>query len=163
MKRKKNEPPEKPVNLGRHQSGCKICNHLERAEIEADFISWKSPVRICQEYGLQDRTTIYRHAWALGLMEKRRRNIRVALERMIEKSGDVDVTASAIVAAIQAYAKINAQGQWIERKETVNVNELFEKMSREELLAYAERGELPFWYTEMVGATEEDSPETLIQ
>jgi hypothetical protein len=36
-------------------------------------------------------------------------------------------------------------------------------MSREELLAYAERGELPFWYTEMVGATEEDSPETLIQ
>jgi hypothetical protein len=163
MKGKQNGPPEKPVTLGRHRAGCKVCNHLDRAEIEADFISWKSPVKICQEYGLLDRTTVYRHAWALGLMEKRRRNVRVALERMIEKSGDVDVTASAIVAAIQAYAKINAQGQWIERKETVNVNELFEKMSREELLAYAERGVLPSWYTKMVDATADDSVEGLIQ
>jgi hypothetical protein len=163
MKPKRNAAPEKPVNPGRHAAACNVCNHDKRAEIEAEFLSWKSPQKICEEYGLQDRTTVYRHAWALGLMEKRRRNVRAALERMIEKSGDVDMNASAAVAAIQAYAKINAQGQWIERKETVNVTELFEKMSREELLAYAERGELPLWYTKMVGATEDDSQETLIQ
>jgi hypothetical protein len=29
----------------------------------------------------------------------------------------VDVTAGAVVAAIQAYSKINAAGQWIDRTE----------------------------------------------
>jgi hypothetical protein len=163
MRRKNNEPPQKSVNLGRHQVGCNICNHERCAQIEADFLSWKSPIKICAEYGLADRTTIYRHAWALGLMEKRRRNVRAALEHIIEKAGEVEVTAAAVVQAIATYARINANGHLIERKETVNVNELFERMSREELLAYAERGELPFWYTKMVGATEDDSPETLIQ
>jgi hypothetical protein len=163
MKRKKNEPPEKPVNVGRHAAGCNVCNHEQRAEIEAAFLSWKSPVDICAEYGLADRTTIYRHAWALGLMEKRRRNVRAALESIIEKAANVEVTAAAVVQAIATYARINANGLLIERKETVNLNELFERMSREELLAYAERGVLPSWYTKMVGATEDDGRETLIQ
>jgi hypothetical protein len=163
MKRKKNEPPEKPINLGRHQVGCNVCNHEKREQIEADFLSWKSPIEICTEYGLADRTTIYRHAWAFGLMEKRRRNVRAALECIIEKAGKVEVTAAAVVQAIATYARINANGHLVERKETVNMNELFERMSREELLAYAERGELPYWYTKVAGATEEDSHETLIQ
>jgi hexokinase len=153
MKRRKNEPPEKPVNLGRHAAGCNVCNHEKREQIEAD----------CTEYGLADRTTIYRHAWALGLMEKRRRNVRAALESIIEKAANVEVTAAAVVQAIATYARINANGLLIERKETVNLNELFERMSREELLAYAERGVLPSWYTKMVGATEDDGRETLIQ
>jgi hypothetical protein len=34
---------------------------------------------------------------------------------MIEKAGEVDVTASAVVAAVQAYAKINTAGEWIDR------------------------------------------------
>ncbi len=163
MRQKKNASPEKPVSLGRHEYGCKVCNHLERAQIEAEFISWKSPVDICAEYGLTDRTTIYRHAWALGLMEKRRRNVRAALERIIEKAGSVEVTAGAVVQAVATYARINSSGLLIERKETVNMNELFERMSREELLAYAEKGTLPSWYTSVLGATEEDSGEVLIQ
>jgi hypothetical protein len=36
-------------------------------EIEADFISWRSPTAIAQEYGLADRASVYRHAHALGL------------------------------------------------------------------------------------------------
>jgi hypothetical protein len=104
-----------------------------------DFVNWKSPVLIATDYGLADRTSVYRHAHALGLMEKRRRNVQAALERMIEKSGDVDVTASAIVAAIQAYAKINAQGHWIDRSEHVNLNELCARMTHEELENYARR------------------------
>ena len=32
---------------------------------------------------------------------------------------------------MSAYAKINANGQWVDRSECVNLNELFERMSRE--------------------------------
>jgi hypothetical protein len=101
----------KSVKLGRHKRYCKICSHERREEIEQDFVAWKSPIAIAEEYGLTDRMNVYRHANALGLFEKRRRNIRAALERIIERAGDVEVTASAVVATIQACAKINAQGQ----------------------------------------------------
>jgi hypothetical protein len=47
----------------------------------------------------------------------RQRNVRAALERIIERAGDVQVTASAVVAAVEAYAKNNASGQWIGRIE----------------------------------------------
>jgi hypothetical protein len=101
-KRTKPQPEGKAVSLGRHRTNCTVCAHERCAEIEVDFVNWKSPVLIATDYGLADRTSVYRHAHAFGLMEKRRRNVRAALERMIEKSGDVDVTSSAIVAAIQA-------------------------------------------------------------
>lgn len=127
-----------------------ICSHEKYREIETAFVNWESPAAITSEYGLADRTSVYRHAHALGLFKQRKRNVRAALERIIEKSGEVEVTASAVVAAIQAYAKINAQGQWIERSEHVNLNELFERMSKDELEAYARDGKLPDWFTETV-------------
>jgi hypothetical protein len=149
----------KAVNIGRHQRNCTVCAHEKREEIEADFLNWKSPIRIAQEYGLADRQNIYRHAYALGLFEKRRRNIRAALEVIIEKVGEVDVNASAVVAAIQAYAKINAQGQWVDRSEHVNLNELFDRMSRDELEAYAKDATLPDWFTQTVVVTPASSQE----
>jgi len=97
---------------------------------------------------------IYRHAHALGLFEKRRRNIRAALEHIIEKGGEVDVTASAVVAAVQAYAKINSAGEWIDRTETVSMNDLFDRMSTQELEAYAQTGALPEWFKTTVGTVE---------
>jgi len=104
------EKNAKPVSLGRHKRCCTICAHEQKEEIEQDFVAWRSPIAIAEEYGLADRISVYRHARAFGLFEKRKRNVRAALERIIEKSGDVDLTASAVVAAIQTYAKINAQG-----------------------------------------------------
>ena len=84
--------------------------------------------------------------------------IRAALERIIEKSGEVDVTASAVVAAVQAYSKINAAGQWIDRTEQVNLNDLFDRMSTQELEEYARDGKLPRWFeAAAVTATGEDS------
>jgi len=145
--------PEKTANLGRHKRNCTVCAHAKCAEIEADFVNWKSPALIAGEYGLADRMNVYRHARALGLFEKRGRNVRAALERIIEKAGEVDVNASAVVSAIQAYAKINAQGQWIERSEQVNLNELFERMTHEELNHYARDGILPAWFRQTVGVT----------
>ena len=144
---------EKKINVGRHQHGCTICHHPQCSEIEAEFIGWKSPAQIATDYGLADRSSVYRHAEALGLKAKRQRNIRAALERMIEKAGEVDVTASAVVAAIQAYAKINAAGEWIEKTETVSINQMFGRMSVEELESYAKTGALPAWFQASVGAT----------
>ena len=147
----------KTANLGRHRRACTVCKHPECAEIESEFIAWESASTISAQYGIADRATVYRHAHALGLFEKRRRNIRAALERIIEKAGDVDVTASAVVSAIQAYAKINAAGEWIERTETVSLNQLFERMSTTELEEYAQTGTLPAWFRSTVGATADDS------
>jgi hypothetical protein len=157
--------PSKPVNLGRHKRNCTICAHAECDEIERDFINWKSPAAITTEYGLADRTTVYRHAHALDLFTKRGRNVRAALEKVIERVGEVDVTAAAVVAAIQAHAKINAQGQWIDRSEHIDLNTLFERMSKDELEAYARDGKLPDWFTQtlsgpLLPATAGDSQET---
>ena len=100
----------KAVNLGRHKRNCSICAHKEREQIEADFTVWKSPALIADDYGLSNRASVYRHAHAFGLFEKRRRNVRAALERIIEKAGEVEVTSSAVVAAVQALTKINPNG-----------------------------------------------------
>jgi hypothetical protein len=151
--------PAKPVNLGRHKRNCIICAHARREELEADFVGWKSPALIAREYRLADRMNVYRHAHALGLFEKRRRNIRAALEKIIERAGEVDVNAAAVVSAIQAYAKINAQGQWVDRSEYVNLNELFERMSKDELETYARDGKLPGWFTETAGVAAQNSQE----
>ena len=61
--------------------------------------------------------------------------------------------AAAVVAAIQAYTKINAAGQWIDRSEHVNLNELFERMTTHEMEDYAREGTLPAWFKVAVGAT----------
>lgn len=129
-----------------------MCSHQQRDEIEAAFTGWRSPAAIAEEYGLADRASVYRHAHALGLFPKRQRNVRAALERIIEKAGEVDVTASAVVAAIQAYAKINSAGEWIDRTETVSMNDLFDRMSTQELEDYAQTGGLPEWFRAKVPA-----------
>jgi hypothetical protein len=145
--------PNAAASLGRHKRMCSVCRHEQREEIESAFIGWRSAASIAEEHGLTDRASIYRHAHALGLFEKRRRNIRAALERIIEKAGEVDVTASAVVAAVQAYAKINATGEWIDRTETVSMNDLFERMSTDELESYAQSGALPGWFRATVGVS----------
>ena len=147
------------VSIGRHRRNCSICNHQQCEEINNAFVAWRSPASIAEEFGLGDRASVYRHAHALGLFTKRQRNVRAALERIIEKAGDVDVTASAVVAAVQAYAKINAAGEWIERRETVTMSELFDKMTTQELEEYAQSGTLPRWFKAAVGATPNDSLE----
>jgi hypothetical protein len=114
----------------------------KRDEIEQAFIGWVSPAQIAKKHSVS-RDGVYRHAHVFGLMDKRRRNVRAALERIIEKAGEVDVTAAAVVAAIQAYSKINPTGQWVERSEHVNLNELFERMTREEMETYAKDATLP--------------------
>jgi hypothetical protein len=150
---------KRTISLGRHKTNCKVCAHEQREEIEARFVGWQSPATIAREYKLADRSSIYRHAHALGLLEKRKRNVQAALECIIERANEVEVTAPAVVAAVQAYAKINARGQWIDRTEHVNLNDWFERMTQDELEAYAREGKLPTWFTQTAVATLMDSQE----
>lgn len=148
--------PEKQVSQGRHEARCLICSHPHREEIEQEFVAWVSPAKTAEEHGVS-RDGVYRHARAMNLMEKRRRNVRAALERIIEKAGEVEVNASAIVGAVSAYARINSRGEWVERTETVNLNEMFQRMTPAELEAYAKDGTLPAWFQAAPSATANDS------
>lgn len=98
------------VNVGRHAAECKICHHPQQEEIERDFVNWRSAAAITRQYGLGNRSTVYRHAHALGLFPKRQRNVRAALEKIIEQAGDVEVNAAAVVTAVATYARINSAG-----------------------------------------------------
>src|SRR6476646_5848733 len=131
------------INEGRHAAECKICAHPLKNEIDREFVAWRSPASIAKQYGLRNRSSVYRHAHALGLFAKRQRNVRAVLEKILERAGEVEVTASAVVAAAQAYSKINASGQWIDRSEHIDLNALFERMTQQELEAYAQDGTLP--------------------
>jgi hypothetical protein len=141
------------ADLGRHQRNCNVCKHRRRDEIEREFINWTGAAAIAKTFALKDRASGYRHAHATGLFPKRQRNLRAALERIIERAGEVTVTASAVVAAVQACAKINSQGEWVEPVERVSFSDLFDRMTREELAAYAKDGTLPTWFAKAVSAT----------
>ena len=155
-KSQKQPAPEPTVNQGRHEAQCSICKHARREEIEHQFLTWASPHKIAKAFGVC-RDSIYRHARAFDLHEPRRRNVRCALERIIERAGDVRVNANAIVSAVATYSKLNANGQWIDRRETINMNDLFFRMTEAEMRRYASKGELPEWFSAAVGATPTDS------
>ena len=148
------ESNPKTAALNRHKGQCTICSHEKCKEIEAAFVAWESPEKIATEFGLGHRTTVYRHAKFFGLNLRRQQNIRVPLERIIERAGDLalQVTGATVVQAIAVYGKLNAQGQLIERRETVNLNELFERMTLLEKETYAREGKLPDWFTQTVGS-----------
>jgi glucose dehydrogenase-like enzyme len=63
----------------------------------------------------------------------------------------LQVKGATVVQAIAVYGKLNVQGQLTERRETVNLNELFERMIVEEKEAYAKEGKLPNWFTQTTG------------
>src|SRR5258708_19754471 len=99
--RKKSSADGKSVNLARHKAQCTICAHEKSAEIEAGFVNSESPAKLAEEYELADRTTVYRHAHALGLFEKRNRNVRPPLHRTIENSGHMHAPPSPLYPPIQ--------------------------------------------------------------
>jgi hypothetical protein len=156
MNKKQENTTRHKVNQGRHEAQCSVCKHAQREEIEQDFLTWKSPDKIAETFGIC-RDSIYRHARAFDLLEPRRRNVRFALERIIERAGDVEVNANAVVSAVAAYSKINTNGQWIDRRETIDLNDMFAKMTNAEMDRYATKGELPEWFSSVVGATGADS------
>jgi len=105
---------EHPIDVSQHQRRCTICHHPDRESIEQAFLQWRSPHHMLVEFKITDRTTIYRHAHALGLFAKRRRNLRAALENVIEESETIHPTGSELIAAVRAMTCLKDDGDWIE-------------------------------------------------
>jgi hypothetical protein len=107
-------PSESQVDLNRHARKCAICHHPDRDAIEEAFIDWVQPYRIHEWYDVGEYQAIYRHAHATGLFERRRRNVRVALERLIEGAEGVQATPDSIIRAVHALSRVDDKGRWIE-------------------------------------------------
>lgn len=153
-----------PVSIDRHSRECRICNHPRREEIETAFVEWQPMARIARDYHLGSRQSLCRHARACALIAKRNQNIAAALAAIIERGARAPVSAAVAVQAIVALSKINSRGRWTDRSETLNLNKLFDRMTREEMLVYAETGSLPAWFENTMGgrpllpATAESEP-----
>jgi|HubBroStandDraft_6_1064221.scaffolds.fasta_scaffold298892_2 hypothetical protein len=133
-------------DLKRHSRNCRVCRSTDREQIESDFIAWRPQSEIAKQFGLGSRLTVFRHAQALGLLQKRDANIRAAIASFIERGMRVKVTAQSFVAACSVLSKLDAEGRSVNRIETTNeLIGAFSKMTRGELRRYAETGQLPQW------------------
>ena len=106
----------------RHARRCNVCKHPDREAIEVEFLRWRSPDDIAEDYGIADRSSIYRHAHATGIYRRRRQNIRLALEPLLEQACTVKVNASAIISAFRLYAQMSDTGELPPRTKTVIVH-----------------------------------------
>jgi hypothetical protein len=138
----------KAVDPERHARDCSACTHRDRDQIEQEFCAWKPAETIATERKIS-RAAMYRHIRAVGLLGRRDRNIKAALANHIERGYRVRVTASSFIAAITAYSKINADGEWIDKLEDVratkNLGQL-ERMTQGEMARYIQKNELPAWW-----------------
>ena len=94
------------ATLARHRAQCQICRHAQRDEIEREFLDWVPASEIAQEYKLGSHRAVYRHAHALGLFRARRGHVQRALDKIIERSGEVKITGASIVAAIRLLVEL---------------------------------------------------------
>jgi len=138
----------------RHSRDCRICAHPERDAIEQDFISWESPSKISKTYRV-NRSTLYLHAHALGLLAAREKNVRSALSRFIERCHRVRPSAAAFVSAVVALSKLNEAGR-TEEQVTVysSLRHAFDGFTRGELEKFAAEGILPEWYQNTLSETQ---------
>jgi hypothetical protein len=107
-------PRRRPASPSYHRRRCSVCKHPERKAIEEAFLQWRSATNIACEFQLPGCTAVYRHAHATGLFPRRSRNLRFALEHLIEDAERARPTAAGVVQAVRAYARINSAGRWVE-------------------------------------------------
>jgi hypothetical protein len=132
----------------RHSRDCSVCAHRDRQEMEREFCEWKPAEAIARERRIS-RAALYRHICAMRLLGRRDANIKQALANHIEKGYRVKPTASSFIAAIQAYAQINAEGEWVDKVEDVRASKnlsQFQRLSRGEMARYIQENELPAWW-----------------
>ncbi len=100
--------------LERHSRRCIICHHPEREAIEEEFVHWRAPWKLSQDYKLNDYRTVYRHARAAGLLLQRRERLHSALDAFVESVDEVTFTGDTILRAMRAYSCIDSHGRWTE-------------------------------------------------
>jgi hypothetical protein len=100
------------VPVSHHERLCLVCRNPLRDAIEEEFIHWHNVHEIAAHYQIEART-IYRHARAVNLYDKRDRNLRSALGHIIHRAQNVRVTADSVIQAVRAFSRINTDGQWV--------------------------------------------------
>ena len=118
--------PAPPPDLVRHSRYCSICSHPDRDAIEGDFIRWRSPMKIAEDYGINDRRNIYRHTHATGLFERRTREVARILEQYMElvdhhlPDNPDKFDFDSVTRAVRVYAHL-APGLWFEPIRTYQI------------------------------------------
>jgi truncated hemoglobin YjbI len=122
------------------------------------FLDYVHPGHI--EYVFKvSRDALYRHARALDLSSKRKKNTLRVLERIMEQVDVTSPTASAVVSAVLAHAKLSGWGQETETAQGVNPKAWLQRMSQAEREAFARDGSLPDWLSGAADATANDGQE----
>jgi hypothetical protein len=121
-----------PPDIARHRRKCAVCHHPEREAIEDLFIHWHSPEAIASHYEEDDESitwiSIYRHAYAFGLDETRRRNLRFVFEHILDQAGTTAATPASIIVAARALGScVDAAGQWNDPPKRVLVTNIVKK------------------------------------
>ena len=110
----RNRNPQ-PIDPERHARLCTICHFENREDIEDAYLNWLGPESISRMFSdVRDRMVLYRHARATGLHELRRRNLRAALNRVLENADSGGISGDCALRAIKAYSNLNDDGQWTE-------------------------------------------------
>ena len=113
---------EMKAALERHSRKCIICHHPEREAIEEEFLHWRAPWKLAEDYNLADYRTLYRHARAAGLLLQRRENLHSGLDAFVEAVDDVKFTGDTILRAMRAYFCIDRHGRWTEIPTRVSIS-----------------------------------------
>jgi hypothetical protein len=120
----KSGPKESGPKQSRHARRCTVCHHQDRLEIEDDFLHWWPSTEIAAEYDLPDRRAVYRHARAIGLYQRRMKNMRVACSYIADHAGRVTPNAKNVLDAIRACSLIDDDGVWHEPARRVIVEHI---------------------------------------
>src|SRR5690348_9716964 len=101
-------------DFDRHSRKCQICSHPDIDEIEDQFINWTTAEQILKTFKIKGESTIFRHARATGLDLRRRENLAVVLEKVLQEIDNAEMpTVSEILRAARTLARLNARGQWL--------------------------------------------------
>jgi hypothetical protein len=112
-----------PQASDHHSRKCQICQHPEREMIEHDFLLWRTPRAIIREFDIAERS-LYRHAHAKGLFTLRRENLRLTLDRVLERGSQIENTGDTIIRAVRAQACLTDDNRWVEpAKRMIVINE----------------------------------------
>jgi preprotein translocase subunit Sss1 len=109
-------PPENkadPQFLERHRRKCTVCRRPDREEIEQQYRDWSRVAGIARQYGLDD-SALNRHVHAVGLVRDRQKNLRAALDRILERGAETPISGDVILRAVRAYACLTEDNKWVE-------------------------------------------------
>ncbi len=107
---------------------CSICRHPERDAIEEAFLHWWRPGDIAFHFQLGHRLTVYRHAHAFRLFQRRLARTQHALGYIVEQAQHVKPTADSIIRAVRAMSCLDENGRWTEPAKHVVITHEYRDM-----------------------------------